>query len=121
MKRRAIPRAANSTPSAAQEIKARALALGFDAAGIAALGPLEARERYEAWLAAGHHAGMAWLGSERHRERRADPTRILPGLRSVVCRALCHSPSRDEARDERLGRIARYAAGEDYHDLMAER
>jgi epoxyqueuosine reductase len=88
---------------------------------VASLGPLEARERYEAWLSAGRHAGMAWLGSERHRERRADPARILPGLRSVVCVALCHSPARDGERDERLGRIGRYAAGEDYHHLMAER
>ena len=88
---------------------------------MAALGPLEARERYEAWLRAGRHAGMAWLSSERHRQRRADPTQILPGLRSVVCVALCHSPSRDEARDQRLGHIARYAAGEDYHRVMEER
>ena len=89
--------------------------------GVAALGPLEARERYEAWLSAGRHAGMAWHGSVRHRERRADPTLVLPGLRSVVCVALCHSPARDEAREKRLGRIARYAAGDDYHDVMAER
>ena len=88
---------------------------------MAALGPLEARERYDAWLEAGRHAGMAWLGSERHRERRADPELILPGLRSVVCVALCHSPARDEARDQRLGHIARYAAGEDYHRVMDER
>ena len=85
------------------------------------MGPLEAQERYEAWLAQGRHAGMAWLGSERHRERRADPTRVLPGLRSVVCVALCHAPARDSERDGRLGRIARYAAGDDYHQVMAER
>jgi len=105
---------------AASDIKARALALGFEAAGVAAVGPLEAEERYEAWLAAGYHGGMTWLESARHRARRADPTKILPGLRSVVCVALCHDPTRDDVRDHRLGRIARYAAGGDYHDVMAD-
>ena len=43
---------------------------------------------------------------------------MLRDLQSVVCVALCYEPSRDDARDQRLGRIARYAAGEDYHRLM---
>ncbi len=106
------------TPTA--RIKARALELGFDAVGIAALGPLEAQRRYEAWLAAGRHAGMRWLANDQHRARRADPTRLLRGLRSVVCVALCHPPGTDAARDARLGRIARYAAGEDYHRVMED-
>jgi epoxyqueuosine reductase len=105
----------------AAAIKARAIELGFAAAHVAAVAPLEARERYEAWLAAGRHAGMAWLASARHRERRADPRRLMAGIRSVVCVALVHDPGRDPARDARLGRIARYAAGEDYHRLMKEK
>ena len=102
-------------------IRARALELGFDRVGIAAVTPLEAVARYEAWLAAGHHGEMAWLASDEHRERRADPSRILRGVRSVVCVALCHPPERDAARDLRLGRVARYAAGEDYHRIMRDR
>jgi epoxyqueuosine reductase len=104
------------TPTA--RIKARALELGFEAAGVAALAPLEARERFEAWLAAGRHGAMAWLASDRHRARRADPALLLPGLRSVVCVALCHPPGADADRDARLGRVARYAAGADYHRVM---
>jgi len=38
-----------------------------------------------------------------------------------VCVALCHEPARDDARDARLGRIARYAAGEDYHRVMRDK
>jgi len=107
------------TPSA--RIRAEALALGFDAVGIAAVGPDDGAAHYEAWLAAGMHGDMAWLAAERHRARRADPSLVLPGLQSVVCVALCHEPGRDGARDERLGRIARYAAGEDYHAIMRDR
>ncbi|MFM8558754.1 MAG: tRNA epoxyqueuosine(34) reductase QueG, partial [bacterium] len=59
--------------------------------------------------------------SDNHRERRRDPSRLGPGIRAVVCGAMCHPPTRDAARDERLGRIARYAAGEDYHAIMRDR
>src|SRR5262249_17152011 len=95
------------------------LALGFDAAGVAALAPLEAQQRYTAWLAAGRHGGMSWLASEKHRARRDDPARLVHGIRSVLCVALGHAPGTDAARAARLGRIARYGAGEDYHRIMA--
>src|SRR6185503_803363 len=68
----------------------------------------------------GRHGEMAYLASERHRERRADPERVLPGVRSVVCVALCHEPQPAPERDRRLGRIARYARGEDYHHVMSD-
>jgi epoxyqueuosine reductase len=107
--------------TASESIKARALALGFDAAGIARAEPLDAQARYEAWLAAGRHGEMDYLASDEHRERRADPAKILRGIRSVVCVALCYPPERDEARDRRLGRIARYAVGDDYHRVMKDK
>jgi epoxyqueuosine reductase len=106
---------------AARRVRARALELGFEAVGIAAVAPLEARAHYQAWLAAGRHGEMRYLASPKHRERRDDPARILRDVRSVVCVALCHEPGRDAARDARLGRIARYAAGEDYHRVMRDR
>jgi epoxyqueuosine reductase len=106
---------------AASRVKARALELGFEAVGIAAAGPLEASAHYQAWLAAGRHGEMRYLASPKHRARRDEPERLLHGLRSVVCVALCHEPDRDAARDERLGRIARYAVGEDYHRVMRDR
>jgi epoxyqueuosine reductase len=110
---------AAATPTG--RLKAHATALGFDAVGVARLGPLEAVERYEAWLAAGRHGGMHWLAEPRHRERRADPARLVKGIRSVLCVALCHPPDTDASRDARLGRIARYAAGEDYHRVMKDK
>jgi epoxyqueuosine reductase len=102
-------------------LKTRALELGFDAVGVAPLVPLAAREHYEAWVAAGRHGDMQWLASEKHRGRRRDPERLVHELRSVLCVALCHPPGRDAGRDERLGRIARYAAGEDYHRVMKDK
>ncbi len=110
-----------TTPSPASRIRALALELGFDAAGIARVERSDAFARYEAWLAAGRHGEMAYMASDRHRERRADPARILPGVRSIVCVAMCYEPGLDEARAMRTGRIARYAVGEDYHRIMRER
>ena len=103
-------------------IKERALELGFDAVGVATVGDAaHDAARFEGWLAAGRHRGVQWLATARSRERRADPVRILPGARAMVCVALCHEPAADAARDGRLGRLARYAAGEDYHRVMDER
>jgi epoxyqueuosine reductase len=107
--------------TAGDAIRTRALELGFEAAGIATVPPRDAPARFEAWLAAGMHGDMTWLATERHRERRADPLRVLPGLGSAICVALCHERGRDPGRDARIGRIARYAAGEDYHAIMRDR
>ena len=107
--------------AATARLKARARELGFEAVGVATVGPLEAQEHYEAWLAAGRHGDMHWLASDTHRARRREPERLVAGIRSVVCVAMCHPPERDTERDARVGRIARYAAGEDYHRIMKDR
>ena len=133
--------------SLTDRIKARALELGFDAVRVAAVTPGRADAaatepatagtpgagstppapagipdagHFEDWLAAGRHGEMPWLATARNRARRADPARILPGIRSILCVAMCHEPEADAARDHRLGRIARYAAGEDYHRVMRD-
>jgi epoxyqueuosine reductase len=105
----------------AERVRAHALELGFDAVGIARAAATPHAEQYAEWIDAGRHGDMAWMASDRHRERRADPEKLLPGLRSVVCVALCYEPTLDEARAARLGRIARYAGGEDYHRIMRDR
>jgi epoxyqueuosine reductase len=109
---------AGGSPSAI--IRRRALELGFAAVGIARVEPLEAARRYEAWLADGRHGAMAYLATDRHRERRAHPSRVLAGVRSIVCVALAHEPSLPPERRARLGGIARYAGGEDYHRVMRD-
>jgi epoxyqueuosine reductase len=104
-----------------ETLKRRALELGFDAVGVASVAPLDAIAHYEAWLAAGFHGGMEWLAEDKHVARRRDPSRLVRGLKAVVVVALGHAPDADPARDARLGRIARYAAGEDYHRVMKDK
>jgi len=105
----------------AQLLKSWALAAGFDRAGVASLAPAETGEAYLRWLARGDQAGMGYL--ERRIEARLDPATVLAGARSALCVALQYWPlSKDaEPTGDLWPRVARYARGRDYHDVMGER
>lgn len=119
--------------SLAEAIKHEARALGFDAVGIARLsraqhssspspsaaGDSWLLERLEEWLRRGYHATMAWMA--RVPAKRADPSAVLPGCRSVVSVGLnYYTGHRADERSEN-GRIARYAWGQDYHRVFEKR
>lgn len=106
--------------AAAEAIRDKALALGFDAVGFAAaeLGP-EARARLFDFLAAGQHGDMGWLA--RRAERRAHPRALWPEAKTVIALGLSYAPQTDPL--EPLGRpdrgaISVYAHGRDYHDVV---
>lgn len=101
----------------AERVLEMALEAGFDLAGIAPLAPPPAAARFRAWLEAGRHAGMGWL--ERNRERIADPRRVLPEARSLLVVGQGHA--RRAVTLPGGGRVARYAAGRDYHNLLGRR
>jgi epoxyqueuosine reductase len=111
----------------ADRLKSWALEAGFDRAGVATLAPLEHGEALVRWLERGDQAGMEYLG--RRLEARLDPSRIFPGARSVLCVALQYHPLYREDGEERQPeppgdlwrRVARYARGQDYHDVMGAR
>ncbi len=100
-------------------LKRRALELGFDAVGIARVEPLEDQARLERWLDRGFSGEMTYMA--RNAAKRANPALVVEGCRSVVCVALGYEPARSPERDARLGRIARYAVGEDYHRVLGEK
>src|SRR5689334_8816261 len=109
-----------------EEIKAQALELGFDMAGIAAAGPLdEEGSRLGEWLARGYHGTMRWMAA-RESERR-DPRALVPGAASVISVAMNYYAAEppgdpDGARPTaETGKISRYAWGDDYHDVMGPR
>jgi epoxyqueuosine reductase len=101
-------------------IVAEARRLGFHRVGIV---PVEAPARYRAyrdWVEAGHHGDMAYMADPDHRRCRADLRELLPEARAVVVVALAH-PRPDDPAGPRLGRIAGYARGRDYHEVFRER
>jgi epoxyqueuosine reductase len=106
----------------AGQLKGWALEAGFHRAGIASLEPSRYAEALRAWLGRGDHAGMAWL--ERRLERRLDASTLLAGARSALVVALHYQPPRAPAGDaegDLWPRVARYARGRDYHEVMEGR
>jgi epoxyqueuosine reductase len=97
----------------ARLLRAQAYGLGFDLVGIVRLGPAETGPEFARWLERGHVGTMEWLA--RGAEKRADTRRPVPGAVSAVVVAL------DYGGREPAGPVARYARGDDYHDLMVER
>jgi epoxyqueuosine reductase len=106
-------------------IKQEARALGFDAVGIARIDASASPRqhtlltRLTQWLERGFHGTMAWMG--RTPEKRADPRQVLPGCRSIISVGINYLT--EHRADERpgYGRIARYAWGKDYHNVLGDR
>lgn len=108
--------------AAAERIKARARAAGFDAAGIAPLAAAPTGAAYQRWLERGDQAGLGYL--ERNVELRLDPRGLLPGARSALVVALRYAPLAGEPETppgDLWPKVARYARGSDYHELVWRR
>lgn len=107
--------------SLTEEIKAHAGHLGFDLAGVTTAAPPRYGTYYAEWIERGMAGEMAYLG--RQIEKRQDPGQVLPNARSLVVVAMNYRcPDTDPAPDgTHSGKIAQYARGDDYHDVMKEK
>lgn len=94
-------------------IKAQAYGLGFDLVGITALGPMETASRFDEWVSKGYAGEMDYL--PRGTEKRRDSRLPFAGAVSAIVVGLNYGGR------EKPGPVARYARGDDYHDLMTER
>ena len=92
--------------------------IGFDSCRVAKCDPpLHARE-FRDWLRDGAAGEMNYM--QRGEEKRCDPQKVLPGARSVIVLALNYFQGGGASqRKAATGRIARYAWGDDYHDVIA--
>ena len=100
-------------------MKGLALALGFDLVGVAPARPAPESAFLREWLARGYAGEMQYLA--RRPEARADPRRVLPGAQSVVAVALVYDPGERAPAAAASGEVARYAGGDDYHDVLLDR
>ncbi len=100
-------------------LKERARALGFELVGIAAATPADGFERLRAWLERGFAGEMDYM--HRHAEARCEPSSILPEVRSVVMLGLNYPAGPASPSGKTWGKVARYARGPDYHDLLRAR
>jgi epoxyqueuosine reductase len=101
-----------------QVIRQKAYDLGFDPVGMAPADPLEGAQFYARWVAHGYAGEMSYL--ERNLDKRADPRLMVPEARSVICLGMNYFQQTPPAAPLR-GRIAAYAQGDDYHDLVKKR
>jgi epoxyqueuosine reductase len=100
-------------------LKQWATELGFDHCGIARAVRLnEDADRLENWLTRGMHGGMKYM--ENHFELRVDPTRLVPGAKSVITLMLNYYPSEFQLNNG-SPKISKYAYGEDYHEVIREK
>jgi epoxyqueuosine reductase len=117
-------------------IKSEAFRLGFHLVGITTPDPPPHFDVYKSWLKKGMHGSMGYLEVERTVQRRADPKVILPKCESIIVLGTLHNPTKaspkyakgnlgslvaKDAGNGLQGRVAAYAWGLDYHDVLVER
>jgi epoxyqueuosine reductase len=105
------------------QIKEQAHALGFDLAGIAPAEPSAYAAFYARWLASGYHGTMTYLARPDAVARRVDPQALLPGARTWISVACNYCGPEPPALPDGgpAGLVARYARGEDYHQVFSRR
>jgi epoxyqueuosine reductase len=105
-----------------ESIKSKARELGFDLCGIAPAGAFPELSFLREWINRGHGGEMAYI--ERSAAKRADVRNVLPGARSVIMTGTVYNvdrPYSTEHADPGRALIARYAWGDDYHDVLKRR
>ncbi len=118
----------NRTKTLTARVKAKAAELGFDPVGVTTPQPSLFSEAYRAWIAAGRHGEMGYL--ERNLDRRLDPSLLLENARSILAVGMNYYsdaeegpglPDLSDPAEAERARFARYARGDDYHDVMTLR
>ncbi len=104
------------------QIKQWGFDFGFDAIGITSAHPVANPhiDAFKNYLAKGYQGEMQYLS--RNIEKRLDVRQLVPGARSVICAALNYY--HDEQKQNSTGpcgKVARYAWGRDYHDVVKEK
>ena len=103
-----------------EQVKRKALDLGFQAAGVSRVtSDRPESARLAEWLAGNYHGEMSWMAQTA--AKRKNPALLLPGIRAIVSLGMNYYT--DDRPDDAPGhgRIARYARGKDYHRVIGER
>lgn len=101
-----------------QQVKTFARNLGFGYCGIAEAKRLDDdARRLEQWLTKGYHGSMAYM--ENHFDLRVDPTKLVPGARSVITLLLNYFPAQQQTPG--APKVSKYAYGKDYHEVIRKK
>jgi len=108
-----------------QEIKCKAIELGFDLVGITDASPIDTRyiELLNQWLKSGFAGQMSYLHN--NFEKRTHPALLLENAQSVICVGLNYKPQKQNSKKSGptvpMGKVSSYAQYEDYHPFIKER
>ncbi|WP_439183959.1 tRNA epoxyqueuosine(34) reductase QueG [Carboxylicivirga taeanensis] len=102
-----------------QQIKQKALELGFSDIGFAVIEPLTKEEKQlRSWLDEGYQAGMAYMNN--HFEKRVNPALLVEGAKSIISVVINYKPKALQ-NDPTAPKLARYAYGKDYHFVIKDK
>jgi len=97
--------------------------LGFDSCRVTACASPAHADAFRNWLDDGAHGEMHYMA--RAQEKRRDPQRVLTGAKSIIVLAMNYFQGVEDAAETATttekgisGRIARYAWGDDYHEVI---
>ena len=107
----------SSSSSLREQVVALSRELGFDICRFATAGRPKHTGAFRDWLDHGAGGEMTYLS--RNAEKRCDPQQVLPGAKSIIVLALNYFQG--DRVEENRGRIARYAWGEDYHQVIEKK
>lgn len=104
-----------------QRLRQRAHQLGFELFGVTTPDQPDHVAVYEHWLGQQRHGTMAYLATERARQARSDPRRLLPECRAILVLGMNYLPQDLAPAEREQARVAAYAAGDDYHLVIPQR
>jgi epoxyqueuosine reductase len=104
-------------------VKEKAFELGFNLVGVTRAQPSPHLDAYLRWIDAGMHGKMGYMARPDREARRRDLTVILPGAQAMLLVGVDYRAyvPEDVLTDPARGRIASYAWGADYHDIVTPR
>jgi epoxyqueuosine reductase len=104
------------------QLRARAVSLGFDLCGVAPVQQVARLDYLRQWVSRGYAGDLQYV--TRSVAERIDPQRVLAGARSAIVTGTIYHTDEPLSRhrvEPGVARIARYAWGEDYHDVIGRR
>lgn len=99
-------------------IKTEVNNLGFSHIGFCSPQTPHGFETYLQWLDQGHSADLEYLQRKDAIEKRRDPRKILESVETIIVLAIPYYPPNPPEVDLSNPRIASYAHGEDYHNVI---
>jgi epoxyqueuosine reductase len=104
-----------------ERVKALATEIGFARVGIATAERLEEEgAQLDAWLAEGRHGQMSWMQDTAAVRKDPRDPKMLEGAASIVVMVAPY-PRRSEYRGPSPARVAKYALGRDYHNVLTKK